>query len=465
MATVPDRGDQLSSVRSGSVARSELLGRWDPRFVLGEHLRSETGSNWPILSLGSLATRIQYGSSALSGRDEAGTRILRMNNIRDDTWDLSDLKYVNLAAEELTKFELTVGDILVNRTNGSRELVGKSQVFTMDGSWVFASYLIRITVDTSKVLPGYVAAFLNSDRGRAQVTASSRQSLQTNVSATELRNLQLPLPPLSVQQSLIEALEIARSSRAELWVTAQRAIDSIGAFFDDFLNLGAGDDTPPKTFTIHREELVGKRVDAASHRPGSSVTQGLSTDSLASLVEVDPKVPPATSDMVPYVGLPQCSDTDVVSILHREWSQVRGRKSFNRGDLLVARIEPSVFNMKYPWARSDQVPIAEPVYTSTEFYVLRGSQDRLAFVLAALRSSFLQQQIRGRTTGSSGRRRLDKAVLSTLAVPRATETQATAIAQHTLNSLDTHESALAQARATWNEARLAFDAIVWGEHE
>ena len=65
------------------------------------------------------------------------------------------------------------GDVIVNRTN-SKELVGKCEVFAEDGEWVFASYLMRLTVTTNLVRPEFLSAFLNARAGRAPI--APRQS-------------------------------------------------------------------------------------------------------------------------------------------------------------------------------------------------------------------------------------------------------------------------------------------------
>jgi type I restriction enzyme, S subunit len=119
--------------------------------------------------LGSLTKLVQYGTSERSTSDPVGVPVLRIPNLQANGWDLSDLKYLVLTAEELSTYRLEKGDILFNRTNGSRELVGKCEVFTFDGDWVFASYLIRLRIDAGQAFPEFVAAFLNTFWGRRQV--------------------------------------------------------------------------------------------------------------------------------------------------------------------------------------------------------------------------------------------------------------------------------------------------------
>jgi type I restriction enzyme, S subunit len=125
----------------------------------------------------------------------------------DGQFDFSDLKHVDLPNQEIEKLTLIDGDILFNRTN-SKELVGKCAVFHAPGRFVFASYLIRIRADRSKTNPDYLAYLINSPVGRQQIDALSRQIIgQANINTEELRSLQLPTPPLPVQESIMKRVD------------------------------------------------------------------------------------------------------------------------------------------------------------------------------------------------------------------------------------------------------------------
>jgi len=115
-----------------------------------------TKGKYPIVELGSIVEMIQYGTSEKANSSRIGTPIIRMNNIIDGVLNLSALKHIQLNEAEQRKLLLKKGDILFNRTN-SKELVGKCAVFNGTGEYVFASYLIRVRVDDTKVLPGYLA--------------------------------------------------------------------------------------------------------------------------------------------------------------------------------------------------------------------------------------------------------------------------------------------------------------------
>ena len=121
--------------------------------------------------------------------------------------------------------------------------------------------------------------------------------------------------------------------------------------------------------------------------------------------------------LVPYVGLP---DTDeithsIVNVVHRPYSEVKGRNIIFKNELLFARIEPSIFNKKY--ILTDQLGGNDFAFTSTEFYTINGTDVSNNYLLICLLSDYVYNQVKGKTTGSTGRRRLDPAVFKNIRIP------------------------------------------------
>ena len=181
------------------------------RHLKGEHLGSvvcdehfgEYSEKLPLTPIGHLLTDTQYGLSkpAVTG---GKFRMLRMMDLADGVAVDSDSCLVDLSMEEFNRYRLDHGDVLFNRTN-SHELVGRTGVYKLAGNHVFASYLIRLKTKTDRILPDYLCAFLNAPVGRRQVMrCSTRAVSQTNVSASNLRTVLTPLPPLNDQRRVIE---------------------------------------------------------------------------------------------------------------------------------------------------------------------------------------------------------------------------------------------------------------------
>ena len=75
------------------------------------------------------------------------------------------------------------GDILFNRTN-SRELVGKTAIFDLDGDYTFAGYLVRLITNNKICNPYFLAAFMNLPPIKQKIRLMARGSVgQANINA------------------------------------------------------------------------------------------------------------------------------------------------------------------------------------------------------------------------------------------------------------------------------------------
>lgn len=183
----------------------------------------------PVVSLGSCLDLVQYGTSEKANSVGRGAAVLRINNVKGRTVDTAELKHLELPDKVRQSLLLVDGDILVIRTSGSRNLVGTCAVFHEKGDYVFASYLIRLRPNPAKANPDYLVWFLNSALGRQQVDATSRQIMQNNINSEELRNLQVPLPPLPTQQAMMKRVDARRDEIAKLKADAKARADAAKA--------------------------------------------------------------------------------------------------------------------------------------------------------------------------------------------------------------------------------------------
>lgn len=155
---------------------------------------------WPMTRVGDLISLCEYGTSKRASDTGAGIPMLRMNNVNSDgILDLSDLKSVEVDADELEKYRLSAGDILFNRTN-SRELVGKTGMWDGRFDAVAASYFIRIRFDQSREHPQHFTTFMNLPIMKRRLMEMARGAIgQANINAQELKSIGFPIPPIELQ--------------------------------------------------------------------------------------------------------------------------------------------------------------------------------------------------------------------------------------------------------------------------
>ena len=161
--------------------------------------------------LGDLALKVEYGSSAKP--TPTGVPILRIPNILQNNLNLAILKRVSLSPEETKRFRLSTGDILMVRTNGNPSYVGRCiSIPALPEHMVFASYLLRIVVDATRIRPEFAARALNMPLTRKQISQHIRSSAGNyNINAPSVRNIKVPCPPLIFQEAILSKIKTLTS--------------------------------------------------------------------------------------------------------------------------------------------------------------------------------------------------------------------------------------------------------------
>ncbi len=165
---------------------------------------------WSQTTVGAIATDLRYGTSKKCSVEPFGSAVLRIPNIGSDGGpELNDLKYAEFDLAEQAKLALRAGDLLIIRSNGSVDLVGKCCVVNEQAAgMLFAGYLMRLRMDAARALPKFVYLALSSPSLRALIerTAKSTSGVN-NINSEELRSLPVHLPPLEEQAEIVRRVE------------------------------------------------------------------------------------------------------------------------------------------------------------------------------------------------------------------------------------------------------------------
>lgn len=216
--------EQMHSLREDVFSESNFLLSATLRELFSDLAKSATHS-----TVGAVTTHSQYGTSVKCVSTPSGTPILRIPNVADGLVNLNKMKYASLPEREQEKLKLYRGDMLVVRTNGSPDLVGRCAIFDVDGCYCYASYLIRFRLDLKRVRPQYLSFFLQSPQGRDEIGKIRQTSAgQFNVNSENLRKIPFPLPSLARQDALVKtATEVqagAAAIRAEVVETDEECL-------------------------------------------------------------------------------------------------------------------------------------------------------------------------------------------------------------------------------------------------
>ncbi len=164
-----------------------------------------------------------------------------------------------MAAEKWAdKHLLLEGDLLFARSGAT---VGKTYLHDVRfDPAVFAGYCIRFRFN-DKVLPEFVYGFTKTDAYASWVGAIQRPAGQPNINKEEFKSLEIPLPPLDIQRSLVAELDAARAL-----AEASALNGRINEFLFETLRLERPQKIERSIFAVRLGEL-GKRIDAYSNQP------------------------------------------------------------------------------------------------------------------------------------------------------------------------------------------------------
>lgn len=162
--------------------------------------------SWDVAAIGDVALNTQYGLS-VRGKQSGAYPILRMNCQDDGRVHYRNLQFVDLDPATFEAFRLRPGDLLFNRTN-SIELVGRMAIVENDRPAVFASYLVRVSVDDRRCLPRFLNYFMNWPATQEEIKKQASRAVgQANINASKLRTVLFPLPTLDEQQEIVGFLD------------------------------------------------------------------------------------------------------------------------------------------------------------------------------------------------------------------------------------------------------------------
>ncbi len=313
-----------------------------------------------------------------------------------------------------------------------------------------------------KIKPRFLKAILSSSFVTKQVNQLIGGGGVPFLGARNAKKLKIPLPPLDIQRRLVAELDAARAESDRALEEAERLIVTFDDYLLNELELTMPDENTQKAFAVRLDAVRGSRIDPSSYQPilARGAPPKVPIKALSELAIVNGnsiEKPDDIETLVPYVGLPECDQTEVREVVMRPYREVRGRNVVRLGDILFARIEPSIFNKKYVLV--DDLKGHEYAYTSTEFYVVshRPGISVTEYIYAMLFCSFVYAQTQGKTTGSSGRRRLAPDHFRLLKIPAPELSMQQSIATEAIRRREESRRLRTKAETIWREARERFE--------
>ena len=203
IASILSTYDDLIENNTRRIAILEGMARriyeeWFVRFRFPGHegvrmVESELGlvpDGWRVVPLAEMVDT-QYGYTESAQDKPIGPKFLRGMDINKQPYiDWSAVPYCPIHPDELPKFRLSVGDVVVIRMADP----GKIGIVEKAIDAVFASYLVRLRITDQRMTPYFLFYLLTGERYQGYITGVSTGTTRKSASAPVITGVKVVMP-------------------------------------------------------------------------------------------------------------------------------------------------------------------------------------------------------------------------------------------------------------------------------
>ncbi|APX31790.1 hypothetical protein BH708_02610 [Brachybacterium sp. P6-10-X1] len=210
---IADYLDQETAQIDALVAKQEeLIGllkeRRDAAWALGLSRAVEELRPIPLRRVITSIVDGPFGSSLTSAHySDSGTRVIRLGNIGTNSFRTQDEAYIpDSYAEQLAGHDARPGDVVIAGLGDETWPLGRAAVVPDLGPAIVKADCFRVR-PASGVSGEYLAWALSAPQTRSQVALLARGSTRKRINTSVARAIEIPVPSLERQESILKATE------------------------------------------------------------------------------------------------------------------------------------------------------------------------------------------------------------------------------------------------------------------
>ncbi|MGC3978370.1 MAG: restriction endonuclease subunit S [Paludibacteraceae bacterium] len=230
-----DKANELIALRKKQLQELDALAESVFYELFGDPVKNEKG--WCIVKMKECLHNIVNGTSPVCENrakrtDEYG--VLKLSAVTYGSYNEKENKALPYGVPFDKKAEVSQGDLLMTRKN-TFELVGMSAyVFSTIPYLMLPDIIFRIDTN-EKIKKIYLWKLINNSffRNKIKMLATGAAASMPNISKAKLNNLDLPLPPLSLQIRFSAIIEKIEEQKAQVKKALQESEDLFQRLMQD----------------------------------------------------------------------------------------------------------------------------------------------------------------------------------------------------------------------------------------
>ena len=223
IAALLDRSDHLRRTRRYAAQLSDTFLQTVFVRMFGEPVRNPM--RWDENELGDVAAKQKFAivdgpfGSHLKAEEYSniGVRVIRVNNIKPNAFNFTDVRYVSVEKyETIKRSTVRPNDIIMAKVGNT---IGKTCVFPSSLDYaVLTANVCKITVDPDCTNASFISRQMNFDGIQERIRNLAGDTAKPMINIPRLSELKLVVPPLALQQKfahIAQQFEHLRSQQRE----------------------------------------------------------------------------------------------------------------------------------------------------------------------------------------------------------------------------------------------------------
>jgi type I restriction enzyme M protein len=189
------------------VGRDEISGNGDYN-LSGERYRKilKSSSVFELTKLDEVFIEIRNGINVSQTDEQGKYRVTRIETIADGTVDFEKVKWTN---DEVSKDRIIQkGDILLSHINSYKHLAKSALYDSEINNVIHGINLVRFVPNKEKINPLYSKYIFKSHHFIDKARSFAQRAVnQASIRVSDLKEIQIPLPSLSIQEEIISEID------------------------------------------------------------------------------------------------------------------------------------------------------------------------------------------------------------------------------------------------------------------
>lgn len=412
------------------------------------------------MHLGELADVIcgPFGS-AITNKDyqESGIPLIRITNIsRDGYMDYSDIIYISEElGNSLSRTQVSAGDIVISQ----RGSLGQCAIVDDTFPKLNISANIIAIKNPKGISAEFIRNYILSAVGQTLLERASSGQVQQKITTQDIANLLIPTK--CKESKLTHIIESGYATYRSKIERADKLLQGFEFEISKTYNLSCSQNST-LCYAVKLGQIDGV-IDAKRYASERKLTTDFIVSDICEILDEKVNVARFGQQIIDWIRIDDLPNQplDIEEIRTQPANEVEGMFfEIEEGDILVARLGPTILNRKIVMVRS----LARTTIASAEFLVLRCKKGYDAeTVMAVLKTKYYRDLMYSHARGSTpSRYRLNKEDMLKLPFPDISEKQEQIAAKAT-DIRNQVRSMRIQAEEGWNAAKEQFEKELLGE--